>query len=135
MLSFYDNKLTTVPNRISDLTNLTELDLSRNSLTQLPLALTALRALRSIDVRWNKLQDVVGSPLTATKCFPELTKLNLSHNELSSLPPAVMWSHPMLAKLHVWMNGRMPSHVSWMYVTNHHLLGVQQLFHEKVSTY
>lgn len=52
------NKLTTLPDELSTLVNLTELDVSRNQITQLPITLASLYNLLTLNLSYNNLTEL-----------------------------------------------------------------------------
>lgn len=57
-LQLHDNALTTVPEEIGQLTQLTRLNLSRNKLTQLPCEFYRLRELKQLNLSHNQLTEI-----------------------------------------------------------------------------
>ena len=68
-----ENKLTSIPGAISQLSRLRELHLRNNRLTTLPDAIRQLAELRQLDLRGNPLRDL---PAALAK-LPRLEKLDL----------------------------------------------------------
>jgi internalin A len=66
--------------------NLTELDLSKNQLTQLPLEVTELKNLVTLNLSHNKLTQLPPE----IKELKNLTTLNLFHNRLAQLPLEIL---------------------------------------------
>jgi len=81
-LDLSKNNLTTVPEDIGKLTNLTNLDLSRNKLTTVPEDIGKLTNLTNLDLSRNKLTKV---PEDIGK-LNKLIKLDLSRNKLIKVP-------------------------------------------------
>ncbi|MDJ0637124.1 MAG: COR domain-containing protein, partial [Xenococcaceae cyanobacterium MO_188.B29] len=81
-LYLYNNQLTTFPESITKLSNLTELDLSENQLTTLPESITKLSNLTRLDLGYNQLNTL---PESITK-LSNLTTLYLSGNPLEKPP-------------------------------------------------
>ena len=77
--------MTELPPEITNLTNLTALDLSSNEVTELPPEITNLTNLTALDLSSNEMTEL---PLEITK-LKNLTTLNLSFNELTELPPEI----------------------------------------------
>jgi|GEM_PF-1441226 len=84
-LSLDGLRLSSIPERIRDLTALTYLNLDGNQLTTLPESIGGLTALTNLDLYNNQLTALPESigGLTA------LTNLNLSHNRLTTLPERI----------------------------------------------
>ncbi|BDA49887.1 Leucine-rich repeat-containing protein 40 [Coccomyxa sp. Obi] len=84
-LSFLDasrNKMTSLPDGIGGCSALVELLLGYNDIQHLPPSLDRLSALRTLDLRGNRL----GS-FPAAACALSLSLLDLKDNDLSTLPP------------------------------------------------
>gem|GEM_PF-115739 len=81
-LNLNHNHLSQLPAEITTLQNLTWLDLSFNSLNQLPAEMATLQNLTRLDLSDNNLNQLPAE-ITALQ---NLTGLNLSHNGLSQLP-------------------------------------------------
>jgi Ricin-type beta-trefoil lectin domain/Leucine rich repeat len=124
-LSLSGLRLEELPRSLADLTELRELDLSRNSLTVLPDWLCALGLLRTLDLSDNRLTTVGpgvsrcralktlrlnGNRLTSVpvslRSLPGLDSLDLSHNELTEVP---QWlTNKGIQKLKLTGNGGLP---------------------------
>ena len=81
-LSLKHNKLTTLPESLGKLTQLTELDLSFNHLDELPDNLDQLANLAILELTHNEFQTLP----TVITSLNSLTTLNVSHNLLHTLP-------------------------------------------------
>uniref|UniRef100_A0A672FHT9 Leucine rich repeat containing 18a n=1 Tax=Salarias fasciatus TaxID=181472 RepID=A0A672FHT9_SALFA len=89
------------PKCLLKLTNLTELDLSRNRIQKLPDSIGDLESLRWLDLHSNKLESL---PESLGKLVL-LTHLNLSNNRLTSAGfPATLSSLTSLTSLNLGMN-------------------------------
>ncbi|KAI5719900.1 hypothetical protein M8J76_016466 [Diaphorina citri] len=77
--------LANMPQSLSNLVLLSELDLSHNEFTKVPESLYTLVSLKRINLSNNKITELSNSIETWTK----VEVLNLSSNELSALPPAL----------------------------------------------
>lgn len=77
------NQLTAPPSEIGKLINLTTLNLSSNNLTMLPPHIGYLTHLTSLDLNANELISLPSEIGTLTK----LRKLDLTSNQLTTLPP------------------------------------------------
>src|SRR6185369_3887794 len=80
-----DNQLTSLPQEIGELTDLSGLDLSGNQLTGVPPEFIKLRSLAGFNFSSNQLRTIPSEITYLT----DLTRLNLSHNQLSSVPPEI----------------------------------------------
>jgi len=79
------NLLTTLPPEIGNLTNLKELSLNENQLTNLPPEIGNLKNLKTLDLSDNKLTTLppeIGN-------LKNLKTLDLSDNKLTTLPPEI----------------------------------------------
>ncbi|KZT41807.1 hypothetical protein SISSUDRAFT_1016912 [Sistotremastrum suecicum HHB10207 ss-3] len=101
LLDLHNNKLTSLPDCITDLVYLTNLDLSQNLLTSLPRNLASLPMLAALSVSHNRLPsisfdlEVTSTPRShqdsfftqvvprATVPFPQLAILDAAHNLLT----------------------------------------------------
>ncbi|MEY3329047.1 MAG: hypothetical protein RLZZ115_1930, partial [Cyanobacteriota bacterium] len=77
--------LTSVPESITRLTNLSQLDLGRNQLTSVPESITRLTNLSQLDLGRNQLTSVPESIGSLTN----LSQLNLSENQLTNVPESI----------------------------------------------
>jgi Leucine-rich repeat (LRR) protein len=84
-LSLNDNQLTTLPESISNLTNLQHLELRMNDLTTLPESIGNLSNLQHLNIELNFLSRLPESIMNLTN----LEVLNLGTNELSTLPESI----------------------------------------------
>jgi small GTP-binding protein len=84
-LDLSSRALTSLPVKITTLTNLTSLDLSQNQLTSLPLEIAKLMNLTSLNLGGNQLKSL---PIGITK-LTNLTRLDLSFNPVTSLPTEI----------------------------------------------
>ncbi|XP_049771863.1 leucine-rich repeat and calponin homology domain-containing protein-like [Schistocerca cancellata] len=76
-----NNKLVSLPEELGRMKTLAALDVSCNEISHLPQQIGELPALRSLNLRRNKLVDL---PLSLTNL--NLERLNLSENRISTLP-------------------------------------------------
>ena len=84
-LDFGDDKLTSLPAEIGQLTSLTVLDLEGNQLTSLPAEIGQLTSLEKLYLDGNKLTSVPAEIGQLTS----LTELYLQNNKLTSLPAEI----------------------------------------------
>lgn len=82
-LSLGGMDLTSVPSEVCSSTQTTKVDLSRNSIEELPVALSACSSLEVLLLSRNKIRDWPGEVL---KSLPNLTCLRLDSNPLSQIP-------------------------------------------------
>ena len=85
VLNLNGNQLTTLPEAIGQLTNLTTLNLNGNRLTTLPESIGQLTNLATLELSNNQLTTLPESIGQLTN----LTELNLNGNELSTLPASI----------------------------------------------
>ncbi|KAI9478031.1 MAG: hypothetical protein EXX96DRAFT_569326 [Benjaminiella poitrasii] len=76
------NQLVELPNSLTEMTILEELDISYNQLRRLPPDFQSLQRLQILNVSHNQLECV---PQSITRCY-QLKSLNLSQNHLTTLP-------------------------------------------------
>ncbi|MDY7075984.1 MAG: COR domain-containing protein [Chloroflexota bacterium] len=98
-LNLVGKRLTTLPQEIGQLSNLTSLDLSYNQLTALPPEIGQLSNLTKLNFKNNKLTALppeIGQ-------LPHLTELYLGSNKLITLPPEII-QLPNLTHLHLGIN-------------------------------
>ncbi|MEH2459649.1 MAG: COR domain-containing protein, partial [Nostoc sp.] len=84
-LHLSDNEITQIPEAIAKLTNLTQLDLSRNQITQIPEAIANLTNLTQLHLSDNEITQI---PEAIAK-LTNLTQLHLSDNEITQIPEAI----------------------------------------------
>ncbi|XP_071080794.1 uncharacterized protein [Haliotis cracherodii] len=84
------NSLTQLPPDIGCLQGLRELQLNGNQLTHIPSTLGSLHQLTELNLRHNQLADIPDALLH----LPSLKHLNVEHNQLTSLSPGI--SHLLL---------------------------------------
>jgi internalin A len=84
-LNVSNNELTSLPDWLGNLTALTELKLSSNRLTALPASLGNLAALTKLHLDWNRLTALPAS----LGNLAALTELDLSNNRLTALPASL----------------------------------------------
>lgn len=84
-LNLSENNLTTLPESITQLTNLSYLDLSKNSISALPNSVTQLTKLQKLNLHYNNLIELPGNLVK----LENLEVLNLSDNSLTSLPNTI----------------------------------------------
>jgi len=85
-LSLAYSKLPTVPPKVSNLTDLVEVDLSHNFLTELSPMLNELKALKKLTIRENRLTSLPDWFFTR---FAHETVLDISGNRFTQFPQAV----------------------------------------------
>jgi Leucine-rich repeat (LRR) protein len=103
-LDLSNNSLTQLPDTFKNLTALTTLDLSNNSLTQLPDAFENLTALTTLDLSNNPLTQLPG----AFENLTALTTLDLSNNSLTQLRGKFFWNLTALKTLNVFYDQTIP---------------------------
>jgi internalin A len=118
------NQLTTLPEAIAQLSNLTVLDLSNNQLTTLPEAIAQLSNLSLLDLSDNQLTTLP----EAIAQLSHLTVLYLSNNQLTRLPEAIaQLSHLTVLYLSDNQLTRLPeaiaqlSNLSWLNLSDNQL--------------
>lgn len=82
-LSATGRTATNLPSSLDNLTQLTELDLSGNQLAQVPELVYNLKTLKRLNLSDNCFHSLLDD---LDVCWPKLEVLNLSRNELRSLP-------------------------------------------------
>jgi GTPase SAR1 family protein len=125
-LNLTDNRLSTLPESISTLTNLNVLNLNNNRLSTLPESISTLTNLNVLDLENNQLTTLPESISTLTN----LNTLNLSYNQLTTLPESIS-TLTNLKELNLTDNrlSTLPSSISTL--TN---LNKLYLYHNQVST-
>ncbi|MEH2196584.1 MAG: leucine-rich repeat protein, partial [Nostoc sp.] len=84
-LHLSDNQITQIPEAIAKLTNLTQLHLSDNQITQIPEAIAKLTNLRELHLRANEITQI---PEAIAK-LTNLRELHLRANEITQIPEAI----------------------------------------------
>jgi internalin A len=84
-LNLSSNSLTEIPTEVFELEWLEKLDLSRNQLTSVPESITRLTNLSELDLSDNQLTSV---PESITR-LTSLSELDLSDNQLTSVPESI----------------------------------------------
>ncbi len=115
-LDVSSNRLTSLPIAVFQLPYLTQLDVSRNKLNELPSDPEepnngwSCHKLQRIQLNSNNLPTLHASLFA----LPELKEINANQNEIRELPMA-MWNAPKLQKLSVNRNllERLPAPVDW----------------------
>ncbi|XP_077298659.1 FLII actin remodeling protein [Arctopsyche grandis] len=77
--------LANVPTSLESLSNLSDLDLSQNSLPKIPDALYSLPNLKRLNLSENEITELS----TAIEMWPKLETFNLSRNKLTALPASL----------------------------------------------
>ncbi len=96
VLNIRNNQLTTLPDNIGQLTQLTTLDLSFNKLTKLPDTIGQLTQLTKLNLGDHQLTAVPDSIGQLTK----LTELDLSHNTTSTIFLLLLGKNPDTSRPH-----------------------------------
>nr|MDZ8043657.1 COR domain-containing protein [Nostoc sp. DedQUE02] len=94
-----DNRITQIPEEIANLTNLTHLYLSHNKITQIPEAITKLTNLTELDLSYNQITQIPEAIANLTN----LTQLYLNSNQIIQIPEGIE-SLPKLEKLDLRRN-------------------------------
>ncbi len=81
-LNMSGNAIKAIPDDISALTNLRQLNLSRNEIKEIPECLFRISTLQSLDVSWNSLY-LIPESIKSLKC---LRQLDLSNNRIRQFP-------------------------------------------------
>ncbi|MEG4026615.1 leucine-rich repeat domain-containing protein [Microcoleus sp. S13C4] len=81
-LNLMGNRITVIPEDLGKLSNLTQLDLMSNQITQIPEALGKLSNLTQLDLMSNQITQI---PEALGK-LSNLTQLHLSDNQITSIP-------------------------------------------------
>ncbi|MEH2130037.1 MAG: COR domain-containing protein, partial [Nostoc sp.] len=84
-LDLRSNKITQIPEAIAKLTNLTQLDLRSNKITQIPEAIAKLTNLTQLILSRNQITQI---PEAIAK-LTNLTQLILSRNQITQIPEAI----------------------------------------------
>lgn len=88
--------LANLPTTLDALSNLTDVDLSKNALTKVPEALYSLLNLKRLNLSDNEITEI--SP--SMEAWQKIESLNLSRNKLTALP-AVLCKLQNLRRLHI----------------------------------
>ncbi|KAA0200560.1 hypothetical protein HAZT_HAZT004562 [Hyalella azteca] len=105
-IEFTSMSLAAVPGIFSHLSHLEAIDLSTNSVWELPPGVfCGLAALRSVTLSFNHLQDLTqlgfGGDLENTSCSSELIYLDLSHNDVEVVASGALKGLPHLQELYL----------------------------------
>ncbi|MEH2249944.1 leucine-rich repeat domain-containing protein, partial [Nostoc sp.] len=84
-LHLSSNQITQIPEAIANLTNLTQLHLSSNQITQIPEAIAKLTNLTQLDLSRNQITQI---PEAIAK-LTNLTQLHLYNNQITQIPEAI----------------------------------------------
>lgn len=93
-LNVSGNCLENLPESLSKLVKLDELNVSRNRLKTIPDGLSQIISLRSFNVSGNKLTEL---PMCITTGLPQLSYLDVSHNELTLLDRLPRCAHSLIS--------------------------------------
>ncbi len=99
-LSLAQNKITSIPDELFNLTQLTYLDLSGNKLTELPSSISRLEQCEILDIEDNELTTLPSSITTMVS----IEEINLNNNRLTQLPDYIK----------EWINAHCPDN-SWQW--------------------
>ena len=80
------NSLTNLPSEVGALKLLKHLDLSYNTLSSIPVELYELQALQTLVLSNNKLVQVSFPDVSTKECLPHLHYVDISNNQLEELP-------------------------------------------------
>ncbi|MEH2330012.1 leucine-rich repeat domain-containing protein, partial [Nostoc sp.] len=80
-----DNQITQIPEAIAKLTNLTQLILYNNQITKIPEAITDLTNLKELDLFSNQITQIPEVLANLTN----LTQFHLSYNQITQIPEAI----------------------------------------------
>ncbi len=134
-LYFNYQSLTTIPDSIRNLTNLTYLNLYDNKLTSIPEWIGNLTNLTTLDLRRNNLKSITGWIGNLTN----LEYLHLAYNQLTGTIPSEIGNLTLLTSLHLEGNhleGEVPASIKNLtrtglfnaFITNYINLGGNRLF-------
>ncbi|MBW4464263.1 MAG: leucine-rich repeat domain-containing protein [Pegethrix bostrychoides GSE-TBD4-15B] len=98
-LDLRGNQISEIPTIIGNLINLTELDLSSNQISEIPEVIGQLTNLTKLDLSGNQISEIP----TAVGHLTNLTRLNLSNNQISKIPE-VIGQLSNLVGLNLWSN-------------------------------
>ena len=83
-LKMYNNKLSTLPDTMMNLSKLVELNVGANSFSQIPPVIYSLVSLQNLSMSDNQIVDIDASKLRE---MHNLTSLDLQNNAIAKLPP------------------------------------------------
>ncbi|BBH01819.1 Leucine-rich repeat family protein, partial [Prunus dulcis] len=103
--------LTAVPSEVWESSEVTKVDLSRNSIQELPVELSSCVCLQTLVFSRNKIKDW---PTAILRSLPNLLCLKLDNNPLRQIPPDGFQAAPMLQILDLSGNAAsLPEHPSF----------------------
>ncbi|MGH2412676.1 MAG: COR domain-containing protein, partial [Microcystaceae cyanobacterium] len=85
-LNLSANQISTIPESITHLENLTELDLSGNQISTIPESIIGLKNLTKLVLSWNKISTI---PESITR-LQNLTGLDLRNNQISTISESII---------------------------------------------
>jgi len=110
-LNLSNNRFTQVPGVLSKIQGMTYLNLSGNQIAEIPMLVSSMVTLQQLDFARNRLTTIPDLRNT------HITRLDLSGNQITALPPSKDFFPPTLRELNLQGN-KIAEVPDWIFETN-----------------